>query len=72
MSEKDVRESADVAYLDRSSKEVTIMRQPGSKRRPVVEGVYGTSFRDLKTRLERVNLTPKIQYFRFLLWEVKR
>ena len=61
-----------VAYLDCSGKEVTIMRQPGSKRRPVVKGVYGTTFGKLEARLERVNLAPKFQYFLLLLWEVKR
>ena len=48
------------------------MRQPRSKRRPVVEGVYGATFGELKARLERVNLTPKIQYFLLLVWEIKR
>lgn len=47
------------------------MGQPSSKRRPVVEGVYGTSFGEPKARLERVNLAPKFQYLLFLLWEVK-
>ncbi len=47
------------------------MRQPGSKGRPVVEGVYGTSFGELEARFERVNLAPKLQNFLFLLWEVE-
>ncbi len=47
------------------------MRQPSSKGRPVVEGVHGTTFRELEARLERVNFAPKLQYFLFLLWEVK-
>ena len=48
------------------------MRQPCSKRRPVVKGVYGTTFGELEARLERVNLAPKFQYFLFLLRKVKR
>jgi hypothetical protein len=47
------------------------MRQPGSKGRPVVERVYGTSFRELEARFERVNFTPKLQNFLFLLWEAE-
>jgi hypothetical protein len=61
----------DAAYLDGSGKEVTIMRQPGSKGRPVVERVYGTSFGELEARFERVNFAPKLQNFLFLLWEVE-
>ena len=77
-SEKEVRrgdaevDERKVAYLDRSGKEVTIMRQPCSKRRPVVKGVYRSTFGELEARLERVNFAPKFQYFLFLLWEVKR
>jgi hypothetical protein len=61
----------DAAYLDRSGKEVTIMRQPCSKGRPVVERVYGTTFGEVEARFERVNFAPKLQYFLFLLWEVE-
>jgi len=61
----------DAAYLDRSGKEVTIMRQSGSKGGPVVERVYRTSFGELDARFERVNFAPKLQNFLFLLWEVE-
>jgi hypothetical protein len=71
MSEKATSIEGDSAYLDRSGKKVTIMRQPGSKGRPVVERVYGTSFGELEARFERVNFAPKLQYFLFLLWEVE-
>jgi hypothetical protein len=47
------------------------MRQPGGKGRPVVERVYGTSFGELEARFERVNFTPKLQNFLFLLWEAE-
>jgi hypothetical protein len=61
----------DAAYLDRSGKEVTIMWQPSSKGRPVVERVYGTSFGELEARFERVDFAPKLQNFLFLLWKVE-
>lgn len=47
------------------------MRQPGSKGGPIVERVYGASFREFEARFERVDFTPKLQNFLFLLWEVK-
>jgi hypothetical protein len=47
------------------------MRQSGSKGRPVIERVYGTSFGELEARFERVNFAPKLQNFLFLLWEAE-
>ena len=47
------------------------MRQPGSKGRPVVERIYGTSFGEPEARFERVNFAPKLQNFLFLLRKVE-
>ena len=59
------------SHLQCPRKQVAIVGQAGSKRRPVVEHVLLFSFCALKLLTKRVDFLPQLQDSLLFLWEVK-
>lgn len=54
-------QAAATTHLDGSSKQMSVVRQPGGKGRTIVEGIRLCSFTSLKLRLERADCVPELQ-----------
>ena len=54
-------------YLDRPSKQVSVVRKASGERRTIVESKFWFAFRKFQAGLKRVNLFPKCENFRLFL-----
>jgi hypothetical protein len=61
---------SEVSYLDCTSSNMTVMREPCGKGRAIVECVQGFALGEFQLLLECVDLLPIFQDFLFFLGEV--
>lgn len=67
-----IRSPASVAYLDSSSKQMSIMRKTGGKGRSIIERKLRSTLGELQTRLESIDLSPELDDLFLFLRKVER
>ena len=61
-----------VAYLDRTRKQMSIVRETSSKWRAVIERELWSTLGELELRLECVDLAPELDHFLLFRREIER